>query len=56
MQDTLPGESHAMIVDVPARRVATLYSRTGDVFAWLCLAIALGLCGLGIVRHRPEKG
>ena len=52
MQDTLPGESHAMIVDVPAKRVATFYSRTGDVFAWLCLAIALGLCSLGIVRPR----
>lgn len=50
MQDTLPGQSHMMIVDVPIKRVWTLYNRTGDVFAWLCIAAALSLCVYGALR------
>jgi len=26
------------------------YGQIGDVFAWLCLATALGLCGFGALR------
>lgn len=50
MQDTLPGQSHMLIVDAPARRVPTLYGLIGDAFAWLCVAAALGLCGYGLLR------
>jgi apolipoprotein N-acyltransferase len=50
MQDTLPGQSHMMIADLPARRVWTLYGQIGDVFAWLCFAAAFGLCSFGAVR------
>jgi apolipoprotein N-acyltransferase len=50
MQDTVPDSSHTLLADVPNTRVWTLYSRIGDVFAWLCIALALGLCGMGIVR------
>jgi apolipoprotein N-acyltransferase len=49
MQDTLPGQSHMMIADLPIKGVSTLYSRTGDVFAWLCIAAVLGLCAYGAV-------
>ncbi|HEX2590611.1 MAG TPA: nitrilase-related carbon-nitrogen hydrolase [Rhizomicrobium sp.] len=50
MQHTLSGQRHTLIVDVPAKRVKTLYSLIGDVFAWLCLALALGLCGYAMAR------
>ena len=51
MQDTVPGRSHTLIVEVPARRVATVYGRIGDAFAWACLALALWLCVSGFARR-----
>jgi len=50
MQDTLSGRTSMMIVDMPTVRVPTLYSLIGDLFAWLCLASAALLCGIGILR------
>lgn len=52
-QDTVPGRTHTVIVDMPARRVPTVYGHIGDVFAWLCVATALGLSALGVLR--PAK-
>jgi apolipoprotein N-acyltransferase len=49
MQDTLPGQSHMMIVDLPTRRVTTLYNRIGDIFAWLCIAMVLTLTGSALL-------
>lgn len=43
MQDTLAGQNHAMIVDLPIRGVTTPYNRIGDLFAWLCIAATLAL-------------
>jgi len=54
MQDTLPGQSHMMIADLPTKRVWTLYSEIGDVFAWLCIAAVIGFCTYGAVR--PVRG
>ena len=54
MQDTLPGQSHMMIADLPTRPVWTLYSEIGDVFGWLCGATVLGFCAYGAVR--PVRG
>jgi apolipoprotein N-acyltransferase len=41
-----PGPFTTVVADVPVGPGATLYTRLGDWFAWLCLAIALG----GLVR------
>jgi apolipoprotein N-acyltransferase len=56
MQNTLRGENHTMMVDLPIKGVSTLYNRVGDVFAWLCIAATLALSIIGIVRPaaRPE--
>jgi len=32
-----------LISEVPTRGVDTVYSRIGDLFAWLCIAASLGL-------------
>ncbi len=50
MQDTLPGQTHTLMVDAPAQRVPTLYNQIGDIFAWLCLAAALTLSAFAIAR------
>ena len=44
-----PGD-RTLTVQVPAGRVSTLYARTGDLFAWLCVA---GLIVLGIAAGNP---
>jgi apolipoprotein N-acyltransferase len=44
-----PGD-RTLTVQVPAGRVPTLYARTGDLFAWLCVA---GLVVLGIAAGNP---
>jgi apolipoprotein N-acyltransferase len=40
--------------DVPLGPGPTLYTRIGDVFAWLCVALALGLAGL-LLRTRRAR-
>lgn len=43
-QDTTPRSTlHVLLADVPMRGSRTIYNRVGDVFAWLCLALMLGL-------------
>lgn len=56
MQSTLDGQGHTLLVDVPANRVTTVYGRIGDVFAWLCIGTALGLCGLAVLRPAVRRG
>lgn len=53
-QDTVPARSHTVIVEMPAKRVPTLYGQIGDVFAWLCVATTLGLCAVGALRPVPR--
>ena len=45
-------EQVVLVEDVPVRRFRTIYSRVGNLFAWLCLAVALGAVGYGIRRRR----
>ncbi len=47
--DYFVGTDHTMIATVPIAHVATIYSRIGDVFAWLC---ALGLALLALRTSR----
>jgi apolipoprotein N-acyltransferase len=51
-QDTTPGDNEPWIVDVPTKGTATPYRLVGDVFAWLCTALALAATGLAIRRAR----
>ena len=50
MLDTTPGRAYTMLVDVPIKGVPTLYSRIGDLFAWICIFATLGLCLISFVR------
>ena len=40
-----------MIADLPTHGVATIYSRIGDAFAYLCAVSLAVLCGLGLRRR-----
>lgn len=47
-----PAEFTTITAIVPAGPGLTLYGRFGDWFEWLCLAVAVGGLGLGLVRPR----
>lgn len=53
-QNTLSGEGHVMLADVPMQGTPTLYAMTGDLFAWLCGLATLGLAVVGLLR--PRRG
>jgi len=44
MEDSVASQK-AMVAQLPTAGVATLYSRIGDLFAWLCVAGLLGAIG-----------
>ena len=52
MTDQYTTEERLMIADVPSQGVTTIYSRIGDLFAWLCMAGFVAVVGLAVVRHR----
>jgi len=43
---------YAMIADVPTKGVHTIYSKLGDWFAWLCLAIVAALAAAAFLSKR----
>jgi apolipoprotein N-acyltransferase len=47
MDDSLAAQK-AMVAQLPTAGVATIYSRIGDMFAWLCVAGLLGAIALGL--------
>jgi apolipoprotein N-acyltransferase len=48
--------AEAMVVaSVPVGNGRTLYSRVGDVFGWICVAIAVGLVMWALVRSRGRS-
>lgn len=51
--DYFTSEQQAMVAYVPRECVATVYSRIGDTFAWLCAA---GLAGLASLVLRRRSG
>ncbi|MTD52830.1 nitrilase-related carbon-nitrogen hydrolase [Amycolatopsis pithecellobii] len=53
-QDTVPGDNQPWLVDVPTRGSTTLYRLTGDVFAWLCVALTLGVIGFAVWRRQAS--
>src|SRR6185503_12136590 len=50
--DYASADIHVVYSDVPVRGRATVYRSVGDLFAWLCLAGAVVLTGLGLHRYR----
>ena len=51
-QDYFTTSSHVMLTTLPVRAEKTIYSRIGDLFAYLCVA---GLAFLGIWAFIPHK-
>jgi apolipoprotein N-acyltransferase len=45
-------DHRAMVAYVPTRGVRTLYSRIGDLFAWICIAGLIAAVGLSRRRTR----
>ena len=50
--DQVTTEERLMIADVPTEGVTTIYSRIGDLFAWLCVAGVMAVVGWAVVRRR----
>ena len=50
--DTVKAGMVRLSADVPLGSGPTLYTRIGDVFAWMCAALALGLAAM-LLRTRP---
>ena len=44
-----------MVAYVPTHGVRTIYSVSGDLFAWLCMAALVGLVALAIVERRARS-
>ncbi len=51
--ETEPFTEVARVVEVPVGRVPTLYARTGPVFPWLCVVVAVAGLGLTASRRDP---
>ena len=52
--DDFTTEEVVMIADVPTEGVTTIYSRIGDLFAWLCVVGFLAVVGWALVRRKAE--
>lgn len=54
-QDTTTGDVPPWIVDVPTRGGTTPYRVVGDVLAWLCAGLTVGICALAVRRRRAGR-
>jgi apolipoprotein N-acyltransferase len=54
--DHYNSENRALVAMVPTRGVRTIYSRVGDLFAWLCAAGLTASLAFGIIRSRRKRG
>ena len=57
MSDFFASGDRTMTAQVPMGRIPTLYAKTGDLFAWICVAGVVVALGFGIVEstHRPVQ-
>jgi apolipoprotein N-acyltransferase len=53
--DEFSAEQRVMMAQVPFSGVPTIYTRIGDLFAWLCIAGLLGAIAWAIQRTRQMK-
>ena len=51
-QNYFTNDSGIMMTAIPTRGVTTIYSRIGDVFAYLCVAGLAYLAGQAFVRRK----
>ena len=54
-QDYFTDKSGIMITTIPTRGVRTIYSRIGDVFAYLCVAGLIVLAGWALIRREQPS-
>jgi apolipoprotein N-acyltransferase len=54
-QDYFTNKSGIMITTIPTRGVRTIYSRIGDVFAYLCVAGLVLLAGWALIRRKMAR-
>lgn len=52
--DDFTTEEVVMIADVPMEGVTTIYSRIGDLFAWLCVVGFVSVVGWAVVQRKAE--
>jgi len=52
--DDFTTEEVVMIANVPMEGVTTIYSRIGDLFAWLCVVGFVSVVGWAVVRRKAE--
>ena len=52
--DDFTTEEVVMIADIPTEGVTTIYSRIGDLFAWLCVVGFVAVVGWAVVRRKAE--
>jgi apolipoprotein N-acyltransferase len=53
--DHFSTDEHVMISQVPTKGSITLYSRIGDVFAWLCIVALVMMIGNSGMKLRQSK-
>jgi len=53
--DYVTSEDPVMIAYVPTKSVTTIYSRIGDLFAWLCMAGLVTAIGWVVIRRKAAK-
>ena len=53
--DYFTTDSQVLVAYVPVHGVPTLYTRIGDLFAWLCVGGLLALTGLAIWQQRRQS-
>jgi apolipoprotein N-acyltransferase len=53
--DYFKSEDPVMIAYIPTKGVTTIYSRIGDLFAWLCMAGLVAAIGWVLVRRKAAK-
>jgi len=55
LTDYFKSEDPVMIAYIPTKGVTTIYSRIGDLFAWLCMAGLVAAIGWVLVRRKAAK-
>jgi len=53
--DDFRNKEPVIISDVPMKGVPTLYSKIGDLFAWLCCTGFVMITAWALLRHREIK-
>jgi apolipoprotein N-acyltransferase len=53
--DYFTSEDPVMVAQIPTKGVTTIYSRIGDLFAWLCMAGLVAAIAWVVVRRKGAK-